>query len=103
SIGIDSWGVDFGLLDADGVLLGNPVHYRDGRTDGVPERVFGEVSADQLYDRTGIQLLPFNTVFQLAAAQGTAQLAASRTMLLIPDLLTYWLTGEIGAELTNAS
>ena len=102
-IGIDSWGVDHGLLDADGVLLGNPVHYRDGRTDGVPERVFAEVSAAELYRRTGIQILPFNTVFQLAASRGTAALANARTMLLIPDLLTYWLTGDIGAELTNAS
>lgn len=103
SVGIDSWGVDHGLLDADGVLLGNPVHYRDARTDGVPERVFTEVSAADLYHRTGIQILPFNTVFQLAAARGTAQLANARTMLLIPDLLTYWLTGDIGAEVTNAS
>jgi rhamnulokinase len=103
SIGIDSWGVDHGLLDADGVLLGNPVHYRDARTDGVPERVFTEVSAAELYGRSGIQVLPFNTVFQLAAARGSAQLANARTMLLIPDLLTYWLTGAIGAEITNAS
>ncbi|MBX6749540.1 MAG: rhamnulokinase, partial [Micromonosporaceae bacterium] len=102
-IGIDSWGVDYGLLDADGVLLSNPVHYRDARTDGVPERVFAEVSAAELYRRTGIQVLPFNTVFQLAASRGTAALANARTMLLIPDLLTYWLTGDIGAELTNAS
>lgn len=103
SIGIDSWGVDHGLLDADGVLLGNPVHYRDARTDGVPERVFAEVSAAELYGRAGIQILPFNTVFQLAAARGTAQLANARSILLIPDLLTYWLTGDVGAELTNAS
>jgi rhamnulokinase len=102
-IGIDSWGVDHGLLDADGVLLGNPVHYRDARTDGVPERVFAEVGAAELYRRTGIQVLPFNTVFQLAAGRGTAALANARTMLLIPDLLTYWLTDDIGAELTNAS
>ncbi|HEY7222641.1 MAG TPA: rhamnulokinase family protein [Micromonosporaceae bacterium] len=103
SIAVDSWGVDHGLLDADGRLLGNPVHYRDARTDGLPERVFAEVSAPELYRRTGIQILPFNTVFQLAAARGTAQLAAARTMLLIPDLLTYWLTGDIAAEVTNAS
>src|SRR5690606_18064338 len=61
------------------------------------------VGAAELYRRTGIQILPFNTVFQLAAARGTAALAGARTMLLIPDLLTYWLTGDIGAELTNAS
>ncbi len=103
SIGIDSWGVDHGLLDADGALLGNPVHYRDQRTDGVPERVFAEVPATELYGRTGIQILPFNTVFQLAAARGRAQLAHARTLLLMPDLFTYWLTGDIGAEVTNAS
>lgn len=103
SIGIDSWGVDFGLLDADGALLGNPVHYRDIRTDGIVERVFREVSAEELYDRTGIQLLPFNTVFQLAAIRGTALAGNARTMLLIPDLLTYWLTGDVATEVTNAS
>ncbi len=103
SVGIDSWGVDHGLLDGEGVLLGNPVHYRDHRTDGMPERLFAELPALRLYDRTGIQILPFNTVFQLAAARGTAQLQAARTVLLIPDLLTYWLTGDVGAERTNGS
>jgi rhamnulokinase len=103
SIGIDSWGVDYGLLDADGVLVGNPVHYRDGRTDGVVERVFRQVPVEDLYGRSGIQVMPINTVFQLAAARGSAALQSARTVLLIPDLLTYWLTGQIGAELTNAS
>jgi sugar (pentulose or hexulose) kinase len=64
SVGIDTWGVDFGLLDRDGSLLGNPVHHRDRRTEGVMERVFARVPARQLYERTGIQLLRFNTVFQ---------------------------------------
>jgi rhamnulokinase len=103
SVGVDSWAVDYGLLDADGRLLGNPVHYRDGRTDGVADRVFADVSAADLYRTTGIQLLPFNTVFQLVAAAGSAQLASAATVLLIPDLVTYWLTGAVGAELTNAS
>jgi len=67
-VGIDSWAVDYGLLDADGVLLGNPVHYRDTRTDGVPDRVFATVPAAELYARTGLQVQPFNTVFQLVAA-----------------------------------
>ena len=102
-IGIDTWAVDYGLLDADGQLLGSPVHYRDTRTDGVSARVAATVGADELYARTGIQDLPFNTVNQLVAEQGTARLAAARTMLLIPDLLAYWLTGAVGAELTNAS
>jgi rhamnulokinase len=103
SAGIDSWGVDYGLLDSSGALLGNPVHYRDDRTAGVPEQVWARVSQADLYAVTGIQQLPFNTIYQLAAAAGTPQLAAARTMLLIPDLLAYWLTGEIGAERTNAS
>ncbi|HEV2782780.1 MAG TPA: rhamnulokinase family protein [Actinophytocola sp.] len=103
SIGIDSWGVDFGLLDGDGKLLGNPVHYRDSRTDGVADQVLREVSPAELYAATGLQLLPFNTIFQLVAARDTAQLAAAKTLLLIPDLIAYWLTGEIGAERTNAS
>ncbi|MEV4146764.1 rhamnulokinase family protein [Amycolatopsis sp. NPDC049691] len=96
-VGIDSWAVDYGLLDERGALLGNPVHYRDPRTAGitvpVPDR--------ELYDVTGLQQLPFNTLYQLVA-EGE-RLEAARTMLLIPDLLNYWLTGEIGAERTNAS
>jgi rhamnulokinase len=103
SVGIDTWGVDFGLLDSAGSLLGNPVHYRDSRTAGVADRVQAVVTADEMYEVTGIQRLSFNTIFQLAALAGTPQLTAARTLLLIPDLLGYWLTGEIGAELTNAS
>jgi rhamnulokinase len=98
--GIDSWGVDFGLLDDSGTLLCNPVHYRDARTEGVAARVHAAVPADELYAVTGIQQLPFNTIYQLAA---TPMLRHARTMLLIPDLLAYWLTGVAGAEITNAS
>ncbi|WP_211270747.1 rhamnulokinase [Streptomyces yerevanensis] len=103
SVGIDSWAVDYGLLDADGALLGNPVHYRDTRTEGVAEKVWATVPADELYARTGLQYAPFNTLYQLAAARESAQLAYAGRLLLIPDLLTYWLTGEAGTELTNAS
>ncbi|WP_344664390.1 rhamnulokinase family protein [Catenulispora yoronensis] len=105
SVGIDSWAVDYGLLDADGALLGNPHHYRDPRTaPEVIERVWHQVGGvEALYRTTGLQHLPFNTVFQLAAAQGSAQLTAARTLLLIPDLIAYWLTGTLGAEATNAS
>jgi rhamnulokinase len=99
SAGIDSWAVDYGLLDDSGALIGNPVHYRDARTDGVSV----PVPAGELYAVTGIQHLPFNTIYQLAAAAGTPALAAARTLLLIPDLLAYWLTGTAGAEVTNAS
>jgi rhamnulokinase len=97
--GIDSWGCDYGLLDASGALLGNPVHYRDSRTDGLP----APVPFPDLYAATGIQHLPFNTVYQLAAARGTPVLGAAATLLMIPDLLAYWLTGSAGAEVTNAS
>jgi sugar (pentulose or hexulose) kinase len=99
SAGIDTWGVDYGLLDATGALIGNPVHYRDSRTDGVTV----PVSAETLYSVTGTQHLPINTIYQLAAAAGTPALAAARTLLLIPDLLAYWLTGSVGVEVTNAS
>ncbi|WP_103354382.1 rhamnulokinase family protein [Amycolatopsis sp. CA-128772] len=100
-VGIDSWAVDYGLLDERGALLGNPVHYRDSRTDGVPASVSARLSARSLYDVTGLQQLPFNTLYQLVS-EGD-RLDAASTMLLIPDLLNYWLTGSIGAERTNAS
>jgi sugar (pentulose or hexulose) kinase len=103
SAAIDSWGVDYGLLDSAGALLGNPVHYRDGRTDGALDRVLARIPAGELYAVTGVQLMPINTICQLTAAAGTPQLQAAATLLLIPDLLGYWLTGSAGAEVTNAS
>ncbi|WP_191269270.1 rhamnulokinase [Nocardiopsis terrae] len=104
SVGIDSWAVDYGLLDADGALLGNPVHYRDARTTGVPEKVFEHLPADRMYAVNGLQVQQFNTVFQLAAAADDPRLAPlARGALLVPDLLGYWLTGERVWELTNAS
>ncbi|HEY8479872.1 MAG TPA: rhamnulokinase family protein [Spirillospora sp.] len=99
SVGVDSWAVDYGLLDARGRLIGNPVHYRDARTDGVMERVRADLGDDLLYRTSGLQFLPFNTIYQLAADD----LSHASTLLLIPDLIDYWLTGEIGAERTNAS
>ncbi len=101
SVGVDSWAVDYGLLDATGALLGNPVHHRDARTDGVAARV--PVPAAELYGTTGLQVLPFNTIYQLVAAAGTPQLAAARDLLLVPDLIGHWLTGARVAEVTNAS
>ncbi|AHH99189.1 rhamnulokinase [Kutzneria albida] len=100
-IGIDSWAVDYGLLDAHGALLGNPVHYRDSRTDGVLESLIRRVPARKLFDITGLQQLPFNTLYQLISDR--ERLDSAETMLMIPDLLAYWLTGRIGAERTNAS
>jgi rhamnulokinase len=103
SVGIDSWAIDYGLLDSTGGLIGNPFHYRDTRTDGVMAEVLAKLPADQLYGITGIQLLPFNTIYQLASAACTPALLAARTLLLLPDLISYWLTGELGTEATNAS
>ncbi|GAB2685683.1 rhamnulokinase [Kribbella swartbergensis] len=99
-IGIDSWAVDYGLLDSAGRLLGNPVHYRDSRTNGVMEKVQKTIPPETLYTITGLQQLPFNTLYQLAAEPLLEQ---AERLLLIPDLLAYWLTGEVGAERTNAS
>jgi len=103
SVGVDSWGVDFGLLDGDGVLVANPWHYRDARHAAGADLVHERARQASLYKRTGIQFLPFNTLYQLAALAGTEAFARARTMLLIPDLLGYWLTGEAAAEETNAS
>jgi len=105
SVGIDTWGVDFGLIGEQGALLDNPYHYRDGRTDGVMDEVFTRVSREQIYATTGIQFLPINTLYQLyAACRATPRLvAAADTLLTIPDLLNYWLTGERRAEFTNAT
>src|SRR3954453_12423031 len=102
-VGIDSWAVDHGLLDADGALLGNPLHYRDARHETAVADVHAVVGPAELYRVSGLQHLPFNTVFQLAAARRTAQFAVADRVLLVPDLLGHWLTGAVGAEVTNAS
>lgn len=103
AIGIDAWGVDFGLLDKHGELLGNPVHYRDNRTVGMEDAV--ALSREALYEATGIQHMRINTAYQLAylARHRPEQLAHATRLLLIPDLLAYLLTGEERCELTNAS
>ncbi len=104
-IGIDTWAVDFALLDRAGRLLGNPYHYRDARTVGMAARVDRLVPPERLYDVTGIQRLPFNTLYQLVRMQegDDPQLQAAETLLLIPDLFHYWLTGRKVAEYTNAT
>ncbi|MBV1851379.1 rhamnulokinase [Catellatospora tritici] len=102
-IGIDSWAVDYGLLDGTGALIGNPISYRDHRTDGVMAAVHAQLGAQHLYRTTGLQSLPFNTIYQLVAARDTPSFAQARRLLLLPDLLAYWLTGNDGAEITNAS
>jgi rhamnulokinase len=101
SIGIDTWGVDYGLLDARGEPVAPPVSYRDGRTAGY-EAVVARLGGDEaLYRITGVQLQPFNTVFQLAA-HDTDELARARNLVLLPELLVHHLTGEIVGERTSA-
>lgn len=102
-IGVDTWGVDFGLLDRDGALVGNPYHYRDERTEGMLEEAFRRVPREKVYRTTGIQFLRLNTVYQLLAMESSPLLEAGETFLMIPDLLNYWLTGEKTCEYTNAT
>jgi rhamnulokinase len=105
SIAVDSWAVDFGLLDRSGGLVGNPVHYRDARRAAAVAGVYARIPPRELYERTGIQLLSINTVFELAAMADAhdASLAAAETLLLIPDLFHYWLCGSRATEFTNAT
>ena len=103
SIGIDTWAVDYGLLDADGRLLAEPIAYRDDRTEAVIEEVHARVDPAALYAISGCQFLPFNTLYQLAAEQRGPRWARARQALLLPDLLAFWLTGERRTEITNAS
>jgi len=104
-IGIDTWAVDFALLDGTGEMLGNPYHYRDRRTEGISEYVDGYVSPQRLYEKTGIQRLPINTLYQLVSMRKAddPRLNAAATLVHIPDLLHYWMTGRIVAEYTNAT
>jgi len=104
-IGIDTWGVDFGLLSRDGQLLGLPYHYRDRRTQGMMEAAFARVPREQIYAQTGIQFMPLNTLYQLlsVAANDPALLDAADTLLFMPDLLNYWLTGVRQSEFSIAS
>ena len=104
-IGVDTWGVDFGLLDNNCELLANPVHYRDSRTDGIPEKFFSRISRERTYGISGIQTMNFNTLFQLCslAENRPATLDQARHLLYIPDLLAYWLCGRIANEYTIAS
>jgi rhamnulokinase len=105
SVGTDAWAVDFGLLDAHGRLVQNPVHYRDDRRTRAMEGVLAKVPARELYERTGIQLMPINTVFELGAmaAERDQALEVAETLLLIPDLMHYWLCGARTSEFTNAT
>lgn len=104
-ISCDSWGVDFGLLDARGDLLGNPVHYRDSRTIGMEERVFSRVSKEEIYQRTGTQYMPLNTLFQIEAlvASTSPQWEMAERFLLMADLVNYFMSGSLVVESSLAS
>jgi rhamnulokinase len=105
SVGVDTWGVDFALLGRGGTLLGNPRHYRDPHTEGVMDWAFTRVSRAEIFQRTGIQFMRFNSLFQLLALQraGSPLLDMAETLLFIPDLLHYWFTGLKFNEYSNAS
>ena len=106
AIGIDTWGVDFGLIDKKGKLLGNPVHYRDNRTDGVPERIFNEIiSKEELYSVAGLQFMHFNSIYQLMYLKYNEpeMLELTDKVLFMPDLFAYMLTGSMKTEASIAS
>lgn len=104
-IGVDTWGVDFGLLARDGGLIDCPRHYRDERTDGIEPQLFAEVSRAEIFSTSGIQFMPINSLYQLYAMRvaDAAALHAAERLLFMPDLFNYWLTGVQKAELTIAS
>jgi rhamnulokinase len=105
SVAVDSWAVDFGLVDRRGRLVQNPTHYRDRRRARAMEDVLALVPPRELYERTGIQLLPINTIFELGAmaAERDPALGSAETLLLVPDLIHYWLCGARASEFTNAT
>ena len=103
SIGVDSWAVDYGLISADGELIERPICYRDERTQGVMNQVFKRVSREEIFKRTGIQFLIFNTLFQLYAHAQSGIPKAATKLLLIPDLINFLLTGRSTTEYSNAT
>lgn len=104
-VGVDTWGVDFGLVGRGETLLGNPVHYRDSRTDGMIEAAFSHVPKGRIYEITGLQFLPFNTIYQLLAMRlaESPLLDVAETLLMMPDLFNWLLTGRRAVERTDAS
>jgi len=101
SLAVDSWAVDYGVIDSAGELVGDPVCYRDDRTKGSMERVFQRVPRHVIFEKTGIQFLNFNTIFQICSEETNFEKA--RSVLLLPDLINFFLTGKVCAEYTNAT
>lgn len=102
-VGVDTWGVDYGRLAPGGDLVEWPVHYRDERTKGIPEELFSTLPPEELYGQAGLQVMPFNTAFQLIADARRGAFAGVEEILLTPDLLNFWLCGRRAAEVTMAS
>ena len=105
SVGVDTWGVDFGLLGRDGVLLGNPSHYRDARSNGMLERAFAIVPREEIFRHSGLQFMQFNTLYQLLAMKlaNSQLLEMAERMLMMPDLFHWLMTGQISNEFTDAT
>lgn len=103
SLGVDTWGVDFALLNRDGELAGNPRHYRDSRTDGKMAEALELVPREAIFASSGLQFMEINSLFQLFAMRGTPELDAAETFLMMPDLFHYWFTGRKACEFTDAS
>src|SRR6266849_4059092 len=105
AVGVDTWGVDYGLLGRDGALLENPYHYRDSRTNGVMEKLFAVVPREEVFERTGIQFMQLNTLYQLYATllERPHLLKQAHKLLLMPDLFHYWFTGRAVSEYTIAT
>lgn len=103
SLGVDTWGVDFALLDRSGALVGNPFHYRDGRTEGMLAQALEVVSREEIFQHTGLQFMEINSLYQLLSMKGTAALDAAETLLMMPDLFHYWFTGVRACEYCDAT
>jgi len=103
SVGVDTWGVDYALLDRTGALIGNPYHYRDGHKAGAMARAFDVVPKRKIFEHTGIQFMEINTLYQLFSMKDSPALAQAERLLMMPDLFHYWLTGVQVCELTDAS
>jgi rhamnulokinase len=105
SVGVDTWGVDFALLDREGTLLGNPYHYRDGRTEGMIDEACRRVPREEIFERTGIQFMRTNALYQLLsmALARSPLLEVAETFLTMPDLFNHWLSGRTVCEFTNAT
>src|SRR5512136_2294146 len=104
-IGLDTWGVDSALLDRNGALIGNPYHYRDNRTDGMYQEAFRRVPREEIFERTGIQFMEINTLYQVLsmAVRRSPQLDVASTLLMISDLFNYWLTGRMACEFSETT